>query len=250
MREYLQEANKEHISTLLTNATCTMTSTMQYARRGVCDECLAEVTMYVPMDRIRKFTDKIKNELLNEFNLIFPRQAGFYFSKIQIAPLIDNSFEDSQREVTPHFEEIQSRIIDELQTANFLIWVAVSWFTDKVLFKQLVDSKNRGINVQLIVIDDDTNRKYGFNYESEFETYRIPPTEPYKNIMHHKFCIVDLKTLIRGGYNWTNKARFNGEDITIEHDRQLTEAYAERFVKLKRWKSIHPEDLSEFNEPF
>ena len=27
--------------------------------------------------------------------------------------------------------------------------------------------------------------------------------------MHHKFCVVDLKKVIHGSYNWTKKAQYN-----------------------------------------
>jgi hypothetical protein len=50
-----------------------------------------------------------------------------------------------------------------------------------------VVKKNEGLNVQLIVIDDEINRRSGFHYEKEFETYRIKKTSPYNNMMHNKF---------------------------------------------------------------
>ncbi|MFM6023723.1 MAG: phospholipase D-like domain-containing protein [Dolichospermum sp.] len=53
--------------------------------------------------------------------------------------------------------------------------------------------------------------------------------------MHNKFCMIDLKTVIHGSYNWTNKARFNKETITtIQDDRETAEKFADQFIQLKR----------------
>ena len=135
--------------------------------------------------------------------------------------------------VAAHFEEIQEQIIEQIESARFLIWIAVAWFTDKQIFRNLVAKKNQGVNVQLIIIDDETNKNSGINYENEFETYRIPAFGKYNNIMHNKFCIVDLRTVINGSYNWTNKAQFHRESITVVQGRENAEKFAGEFIKLK-----------------
>ncbi|CAM1355821.1 phospholipase D-like domain-containing protein [Tenacibaculum halocynthiae] len=137
-------------------------------------------------------------------------------------------------EVEVHFEEIQQQILDALDQAKYTIWVTVAWFTNKPLFDKLIEKKNQGINVQVIVLDDEINRKWGFNYEEHFETKRFKKMGMYENIMHNKFCIIDLKTVIHGSYNWTNKANYNKETISIETSRELAERYATEFMKLKK----------------
>ena len=148
--------------------------------------------------------------------------------------LIDGSGDlDKDVNVSAHFEEIQEQLIEQIESARFLIWVAVAWFTDKQIFRNLVAKKNQGVNVQLIIIDDEINKNSGINYENEFETYRIPAFGKYNNIMHNKFCIVDLRTVINGSYNWTNKAQFHHESITVVQGRENAEKFAEEFIKLK-----------------
>lgn len=139
--------------------------------------------------------------------------------------------------INVHFEDIQRQIVEQLEIAKFTIWVAVAWFTDRVLFEKLLTKENQGINVQLIIIDDETNKNSGLDYD-KFETYRLKKRGKYENIMHHKFCIIDLKTVIRGTYNWTNKAQFNNEDITIVNSRKDAEEFAERFIKLKNYRLL------------
>ena len=111
---------------------------------------------------------------------------------------------------------------------------AVAWFTDEILFKKLVNKKNQGINIQLIIICDQINECSGLKYEEEFETIRIKKTGKYDNIMHNKFCIIDLKTVIHGCYNWTKRAKFNDETIEVVNSREVAEKFADQFIKLKR----------------
>jgi len=100
--------------------------------------------------------------------------------------------------------------------------------------RELYNRKKEGINVRLVILDDEINTKYGFKYEQFFETKRIPKSGQYENIMHHKFCVIDLKTVIHGSYNWTSKANWNRETISVENSRELAEKYAAEFISLIR----------------
>jgi phosphatidylserine/phosphatidylglycerophosphate/cardiolipin synthase-like enzyme len=136
-------------------------------------------------------------------------------------------------EVEVHFEEIQQQIIDQIRSARFLIWVAVAWFTDKKLMNELYLKKKEGVNVQIIIIDDEINGKVTPALETHFETYRIKPEGKYENIMHNKFCIIDLRTVIHGSYNWTVKAQYNKETIAIDNSKEIAEKFAAQFIGLK-----------------
>ena len=56
----------------------------------------------------------------------------------------------------------------------------------------------------------------------------------YKNIMHDKFCIIDLQTVIHGTFNWTRAAQYNKETISIDKNRETAEKFADEFMKLKK----------------
>ncbi|WP_313387005.1 phospholipase D-like domain-containing protein [Chishuiella sp.] len=195
------------------------------------------------------------NKLIELFNLVFdPRhfvkdsklsidfavekinpliaQDGYKFEKIgDLFKILGADLPDNI-EVEVHFHDIQNQIIEQIRLAKFSIWVSVAWFTDKILMKELYEKKQSGINVRLVVLEDDVNTENGFDYEKYFETKRVPKFGIYKNIMHHKFCIIDLKTVVHGSYNWTTKARWNRETISIENSRELAEKYASEFVQL------------------
>ncbi|AFZ25151.1 hypothetical protein Cylst_2980 [Cylindrospermum stagnale PCC 7417] len=175
----------------------------------------------------RVVADKL-NEIIKPDNYFLEEIDGTYTVISQ-----DNYDEDIKIEAS--FEENQTKIVEEISKAKFIIWVAVAWFTDDVLFRKLIEKKKQGINVQVIIIDDDINST--LNFEEHFEIYRIPKTPKFANMMHHKFCVIDLCTVINGSYNWTKKAQFNCENITIFNSRQLAEEFANEFICLKSLKN-------------
>jgi len=173
------------------------------------------------------------NQAVEEINPLI-LQDGYRFENIEGRYKIIGANLPDEVEIEVHFEDIQNQIIEQLKLAKYSIWVAVAWFTDKILFDLLIEKKREGLNVQIIVINDDINKNYGQPYERYFETYRVNPTGKYQNIMHHKFCVIDLKTVIHGSYNWTNKARWNKETISIDISKEFAEKFASEFINLKK----------------
>ncbi|MCG8696967.1 MAG: phospholipase D-like domain-containing protein [Bacteroidales bacterium] len=50
----------------------------------------------------------------------------------------------------------------------------------------------------------------------------------------NKFCVIDLEKVIHGSYNWTNKAQYNNETISIIDSRLEAKKYADQFLKIKQ----------------
>lgn len=140
--------------------------------------------------------------------------------------------EDSPEAISTniHFEDIQEQIKERIRAAKFTIWVAVAWFTDRDLANELWLKLKEGLNIRIIVNDDDINK---IQLEEHFETMRLKPTGKYENnIMHNKFCIIDFKTVIHGSYNWTNKAQWNHETIEILDSKSSAEEFSQKFIEL------------------
>lgn len=146
--------------------------------------------------------------------------------------------EDDVIEVTPHFKDIQQLIISEIQNAKYTIWIAVAWFTDPVIYKELKQKQKDGINIRLAISNDTTNNSSGLDY-SIFETYKINKFGAYQsNIMHNKFCIIDLKTVLHGSYNWTKSANYHNEQITKDSSRTIAEKFSDRFIEIIKTSNI------------
>jgi len=130
------------------------------------------------------------------------------------------------------FEDIKNSIIDEIKKANFIVWIAVAWFTDKDIYTNLIEAKNRGVNVQ-IIMNDDKNNNYHLDFSGKVEVIYAPEYEFKKDNLHNKFCIFDFKKVIQGSFNWTKQAQLNSENVMIVTNREIAETYAHEFIKLK-----------------
>lgn len=127
------------------------------------------------------------------------------------------------------FEDIQESILKEINSARFLIWIAIAWFTDKKIFDALVKKSKEGVTIEIVILKDDKNN---LGFERYFDTYWASKR---KGLMHNKFCIIDLEICIAGSYNFTNYAAlFNDENMMIQKGMNSVLEYATEFVRLKK----------------
>jgi hypothetical protein len=123
-------------------------------------------------------------------------------------------------ELKAHFNNIHQAIMTHLAQAETDIMAAVAWFTDRDIYELLCKKATAGINVSIILIDDQINQGPGglhFDRLREVggEVTLLPSGSRDEPMMHHKFCVIDGSTVITGSYNWSHKARSNDENITV-----------------------------------
>lgn len=126
-------------------------------------------------------------------------------------------------EVKAYFSDIHKVIIKQLEGAGSDIHVAVAWFTDRDIFDVLCKKAQSGIKISLVLVGDDINCGAGRLNFIRLENLGgkvtfLPTGSQDTPLMHHKFCVIDAKTVITGSYNWSKKARSNDENITIIRD--------------------------------
>lgn len=141
--------------------------------------------------------------------------------------------EEDVTSVEVEFKEVQNKLISELQKAKYIILAAIAWITDETVYNILKNKKESGVTVKLIISDDDINKNSRLDY-SIFETYKMPKFGRFKyNIMHNKFCIIDLKTVLEGSYNWTKSADYHKEHFVVINGYENAEIFANRFIELR-----------------
>ena len=139
--------------------------------------------------------------------------------------------EDISQEIL--FNDIQKQIIAEIRAAKYIIWVAMAWFTDSILYDELLKKKAEGLSVEIILDDNARNRNTGFNLATAFPIHWVTIQSLYPNYMHDKFCIIDLQIVLHGTFNWTSAANYNKETISVDRNRVTAEKFADEFMKLK-----------------
>lgn len=143
-----------------------------------------------------------------------------------------------------YFKDIQKVIIENIRASEGSILVAVAWLTDSEIFNELCLKAKSGINVELLLIDDNINREMTSINHSELVkeggNVIFIPNSNVGAIMHHKFCIIDESIIISGSYNWSNRAKYNDENIlVISDDKKLAKDFKEEFELIKSSRPVH-----------
>lgn len=137
--------------------------------------------------------------------------------------------------IQTHFENQKEVIIQELNNARQNIKIAVAWFTNQDIYSTLCEKINSGIEVELIIINDEINNRVGGLNWQEFidiggELYFGLDEYP----MHHKFCVIDESVLINGSFNWTYLAStINCENIVVfKGAPKIIDSFLDEFDRL------------------
>jgi hypothetical protein len=134
------------------------------------------------------------------------------------------------------FENIASRIQEEIQKAQKSIYIAVAWFTNRNTFEQLLLKAREGFAIHIIISNDEINNNSLVDFEQltkyKGKVYKIGNGDT--ELMHNKFCVIDYSTVITGSYNWSYKAENNFENIVINYnDTSLAEQFVNEFNQIK-----------------
>lgn len=111
--------------------------------------------------------------------------------------------------------DIERNIVDAINHAQKQVLVQAYGFTDKAILKALVEAKNRGIDVRVILDKSNETQKYsGATYVANAG---IPVFIDYKPaIAHNKVMIIDQNSVITGSFNFTTSAQTrNAENMIV-----------------------------------
>lgn len=225
--------NKSRILELLFRSKLVCEKTEKYAGKPYPWNSLVENIYLVTTANDLVEMQNYKTYILKKLREIYPVGDDYKYVLVgfEIKPGRIDPDEIVSQEI--HFEDIEQQIIDELRSAKFIIWIAMAWFTNKKLYDVLLEKKKEGVNIQIVIDDNDKNRETSFVLEEAFETQRVQILSRYKNIMHEKFCVIDLTTVVHGTFNWTNAANYNKETISVDRNSATARTFAEEFIKLK-----------------
>ena len=90
---------------------------------------------------------------------IYPPNDDYELWGVEIKPGAMPDTEDISQEIL--FENIRNQIIEEIRAAKYMIWISVAWFTDPVLYQELLKKKQQGLVIEIAL--DDCDRPIPFN---------------------------------------------------------------------------------------
>lgn len=121
---------------------------------------------------------------------------------------------------------------EELGKANSSIIFAAYSFTSAGIANELVLKSSEGVAVSGIIEKSTTGSEYSKHAMLAANIVNVK-LESSKRLMHHKFFIIDGKTVITGSFNPTENAdKRNDENIIIIENAAVAEEYAAEFHRI------------------
>ena len=224
--------DKSMIQRIVSNFNLSLTKTGEWGNRWGYAKANAIIT--IPTDVFDLVNDNVtKNLCIAIDKILQSTDCGLEIISLEFVPGNISQIEDDIPELEVLFEEQKNKIIKEITDAKFSIWIAVAWFTLDEIYKLLIQKRKEGLNIRIIIIDDEINRCKYEQYKSSLNILCYPKFGAYNNnLMHHKFCIIDLDKVVHGSFNWSKKAEYNKETVEVVKSRKSAEDFAEQFKKL------------------
>lgn len=141
-----------------------------------------------------------------------------HFIKTTPSPSYQFEIQGQPLEVWSLPEQGQSalaKVIEEIQKAEKNLRVCMFTFTNQKIVKALVEAKKRGVTVEVVF---DYYSAKGSSKKT-LETLRQSGIQTVISkggkLLHHKWCLIDEKTLILGSTNWTAAAFSKNDDCLL-----------------------------------
>lgn len=129
-------------------------------------------------------------------------------------------------------ERCDTIIIEILDEAKGYVYVAVYSFTSDPLADILIKLKNRGVDVKVILEEQQANVR-GSEYRRLKNAGVDIRIDGNPDLMHHKFAVIDDEIVITGSYNWSAAAEDrNDENLVVIKDEEIAKLYRKEFERV------------------
>lgn len=131
-----------------------------------------------------------------------------------------------------YFDNLSDLVINKILSAKKSIHIALAWFTHRDIWDALELQSNQGVEVNLLLLDDETNTDIEIShYIKSFSFFSLVSKE--RRMLHHKFCVIDYFEVMTGSYNWSYKGNSNFENLlVVSGDINLCVKYVSEWEKI------------------
>ncbi|TMW60160.1 hypothetical protein Poli38472_000202 [Pythium oligandrum] len=127
------------------------------------------------------------------------------------------------------------KILRYLRSAKKTMDICVFTITSDEIAEEVLAAHKRGVRVRVIT-DDGQSKGVGSDIQ-KFVDAGIPVRDDNaRTYMHHKFCVIDGRTLLNGSFNWSRQAIVgNAENLVVHANGPIVRHFKDYYEKL--WKS-------------
>jgi len=165
----------------------------------------------------KEFEQMLSGKFKTQKSIMYPKT--FIFGDIKITPFF-----------SPQNKIITKEIIPLINNANNYIYMPIFIITHSELAKSLINAKQRGVDVKIIV--DATNPNATKSKIKLLRNSGIEiKTENFAGKLHSKSIIIDDKYIISGSMNFTNSGENkNDENVLLIENYKLANFYKNFFI--------------------
>ena len=131
--------------------------------------------------------------------------------------------------------DCEGQLVSHIVKAKKNIKVAIYSFTRFKVARALINAKNKGVKVELVVDGKQAEGEYGDKIIQLLNNNGIKPQLIFKEHghMHHKFMIIDESITLTGSYNFsTNAAKLSDESLLIIDNKKIAQKFINEWQRL------------------
>ncbi len=138
-------------------------------------------------------------------------------------------------------DHLEKRLIEQIEKEKKSIHACVYAFTHTGIAKALIEARNRGVEVEVIVDRSSVKVRSPLQklMEAGVAVYVWDSSTPRRKtaqrpLMHNKFCVFGSDKVWTGSFNWTGAAsRLHQENVIILKDAALASSFKGQFHTIK-----------------
>lgn len=134
-------------------------------------------------------------------------------------------------------EDCQKMVLREISRARSKILVAMYIFTNRAIADALGDASKRGVEVQVKLDRRQANDRFGKPIVQRLRRAGVSVLTigmPERYHMHHKFVIIDDRTVLTGSYNFTVAASTeNYENVLLIQSPEIVRRFQIEYDRIK-----------------
>ena len=182
---------------------------------------------------------EVANVYKREFEQMYV-QDQFHNEKVLLDNTENISLNRGKTQISIYFspkaEVLTNQISPLIQNSKESIHIAMYYLTHRKIVEDLINAKNRGVDVKIIL--DGSFVRDGYAPHEKLRNAGIPvKIENWRSKLHSKNAIFDGKIATLGSTNWTSTAELvNDENMLIVYDEKIAKKIEKNFQKM--WNSI------------
>lgn len=158
-------------------------------------------------------------------------------------------------------ESVNGLAANYISKAQTSINAALFVFSDQKLSDAMQKRHNQGVDIGVIIEPKFAYRDYSelldllglemlnqkCNFEPDNNPWRNPAKEvgmaslPSGDVLHHKFGVIDNKTVIVGSQNWSDAANYiNDETLIVIEDATIAGQFTQEYNRIKKTARLGP----------